>query len=61
MAGLFDVWHQGPDQDPMYTFTILTTDSAKPLEWLHDRMPVIFRDQGTLLAMLGPFGSLSGD
>lgn len=41
MAGLFDVWSAGDDIAPLYTYTILTTDSSKRLAWLHDRMPVL--------------------
>ena len=33
MAGLFDVWSAGADDAPLYTYTILTTDSSKRLEW----------------------------
>ena len=33
MAGLFDVWSAGEVTEPLYTFTILTTDSSKRLAW----------------------------
>lgn len=33
MAGLFDVWSSGADAAPLYTYTILTTDSSKRLQW----------------------------
>ena len=33
MAGLFDVWSAGELSEPLYTFTILTTDSSKRLAW----------------------------
>ena len=33
MAGLFDVWTAGNDSAPLYTYTILTTDSSKRLAW----------------------------
>ena len=33
MAGLFDVWFSSTDDAPLYTYTILTTDSSKRLEW----------------------------
>ena len=33
MAGLFDVWTPGDDSAPLYTYTILTTDSSKRLAW----------------------------
>lgn len=37
----------GADQpkEVMYTYTILTTESSKELQWLHDRMPVILKDE----------------
>eukprot|EP01023_Acetabularia_acetabulum_P017686 TRINITY_DN18874_c1_g1_i1.p1 TRINITY_DN18874_c1_g1~~TRINITY_DN18874_c1_g1_i1.p1 ORF type:complete len:366 (+),score=46.78 TRINITY_DN18874_c1_g1_i1:120-1100(+) len=44
MAGLFDKWC-GPDEQILYSFTILTADSSKRIEWLHNRMPVILRNQ----------------
>lgn len=36
----------------MYTFTIVTTDASKQLDWLHDRMPVILPDSASLAAWL---------
>jgi putative SOS response-associated peptidase YedK len=45
MAGLWDTW-QGPE-GPLHTYTILTCDASKRLEWLHDRMPVILRDRAS--------------
>lgn len=38
-AGLFEVWRRG--DEPLTTFTILTTGSAAGLEFLHDRSPVV--------------------
>ena len=43
-AGLYDSWTQ-PDGQILYTYTILTTESSKRLEWLHNRMPVILRTE----------------
>lgn len=39
------MYHQGSDEKH-YTYTIITTDSNKQLNFLHDRMPVIF-DNGS--------------
>lgn len=39
-AGLWDTWRRA-DGSVMESYTILTTAASKPLEWLHDRMPVI--------------------
>ncbi|KAK6940450.1 SOS response associated peptidase (SRAP) [Dillenia turbinata] len=39
-AALYDSW-KNPDEEILYTFTILTTSSSSALSWLHDRMPVI--------------------
>lgn len=33
MAALYDVWHTGEDNELLGTFTILTTDSSKRLQW----------------------------
>ncbi|KAK4799294.1 hypothetical protein SAY86_024659 [Trapa natans] len=43
-AALYDSWI-GSDGEKLYTFTILTTSSSTALQWLHDRMPVIFGDK----------------
>ncbi|KAL0044513.1 hypothetical protein WJX82_010311 [Trebouxia sp. C0006] len=52
MAGLFDVWSGGADDAPLYTYTIMTTDSSKRLQWLHDRMPVILTSDEQVEAWL---------
>ncbi|KAL4428602.1 hypothetical protein ABPG77_008914 [Micractinium sp. CCAP 211/92] len=56
MAGLWDVW-DGPE-GPMHTYTILTCDSSKRLEWLHDRMPVILRTREAQETWLQPGDNL---
>jgi putative SOS response-associated peptidase YedK len=43
-AGLFDTWTSA-DGEKHYTYTILTTDSCKMLEWLHDRQPVFLTSE----------------
>jgi hypothetical protein len=44
MAGLWDcVQYEGSDEK-LYTYTIITTDSNKQLNFLHDRMPVILEN-----------------
>eukprot|EP01025_Chloroclados_australasicus_P052575 TRINITY_DN6132_c0_g2_i2.p1 TRINITY_DN6132_c0_g2~~TRINITY_DN6132_c0_g2_i2.p1 ORF type:complete len:416 (-),score=24.81 TRINITY_DN6132_c0_g2_i2:1341-2477(-) len=53
MAGLYDMWKQSEDDEPLYSFTILTTDCSKRIEWLHNRMPVILRSQSEQLTWLG--------
>jgi putative SOS response-associated peptidase YedK len=32
-------------REAMHTYTILTTESSPELQWLHDRMPVILKDE----------------
>ena len=44
MAGLYDVW-RSEDGRKLKSYTILTTDSGKKLQWLHDRMPVILKTE----------------
>lgn len=39
-AGVYDRWVD-PEGQELYSVAILTTDSAKSLAWLHDRMPVV--------------------
>ncbi len=40
LAGLWETWN-GPDENPLNTFTIITTDANTLLKELHNRMPVI--------------------
>ncbi|GAB9463880.1 hypothetical protein Gpo141_00001326 [Globisporangium polare] len=44
-AGLYDTWRNN-EGDEMHSFTILTTDAAPHIQWLHTRMPVILTDDG---------------
>lgn len=39
-AGLWEEWHQ-PGGNPVFTFTVLTTDANAFMQPIHDRMPVI--------------------
>ena len=43
-AGLWDEWHD-PDGAPLRTFTIITTDPNDLLRPIHNRMPVILREE----------------
>ncbi|KAF4367570.1 uncharacterized protein LOC115712155 [Cannabis sativa] len=43
-AALYDSW-ENSEGEIIYTFTIITTSSSPALQWLHDRMPVIFGDK----------------
>ncbi|XP_063283448.1 abasic site processing protein HMCES [Pelobates fuscus] len=40
MAGLFDCW-EAPNGELLYSYTIITVDSSKSMNWIHDRMPAI--------------------
>ena len=40
-AGLWDMVQYEGSEEKLYTYTIITTDSNKQLNFLHDRMPVI--------------------
>ena len=40
-AGLWDCVRYEDSEEKLYTYTIITTDSNKQLNFLHDRMPVI--------------------
>ncbi|KAF2744637.1 DUF159-domain-containing protein [Sporormia fimetaria CBS 119925] len=43
-AGLWDCVQYEGSQETIYTYTIITTDSNKQLNFLHDRMPVILEN-----------------
>ncbi|PWY88558.1 DUF159-domain-containing protein [Aspergillus heteromorphus CBS 117.55] len=40
-AGLWDCVEYEDSTEPLYTYTVITTDSNPQLQFLHDRMPVI--------------------
>ncbi|PNH05419.1 hypothetical protein TSOC_008321 [Tetrabaena socialis] len=52
LAGLYDTYTDA-NGETMYTVTIVTTDSSKPLVWLHCRMPVILTTQEEVAEWLG--------
>lgn len=39
MAGLWEVWNK--EAEPLFTFTIITTENNELMKQIHDRMPVI--------------------
>ena len=46
MGGLWSAWRAkdgAPDEPPLLSCTILTTDAVGPLQQVHDRMPLILR------------------
>lgn len=45
-AGLWEVWRPQPDADPVFSFTILTTEPNALVRPIHDRMPVILPRSG---------------
>ncbi|KAG8185210.1 hypothetical protein JTE90_025882 [Oedothorax gibbosus] len=40
MAGLFDVW-KGPQNECIYSYSVITLDSSKSFAKIHERMPAI--------------------
>ncbi|XP_031477592.1 uncharacterized protein LOC116248767 isoform X1 [Nymphaea colorata] len=55
-AALYDSWTNA-EGEVIHTFTILTTRCSSALEWLHDRMPVIFGDDDSKNAWLSSLPS----
>ena len=55
-AGLWDVWRPAasPEADPLYTCTILTTEANELVGTVHDRMPVILKDEEAWELWLDP-------
>lgn len=41
MAGLFDCWEPPNGGEPLYSYTVITVDASKAMNWIHDRMPAI--------------------
>ncbi|RMH21241.1 MAG: SOS response-associated peptidase, partial [Gemmatimonadetes bacterium] len=64
-AGLWECWERGPE--PLYTFTIVTTEPCEAVRPVHDRMPAVLdgeareawldreADPERLKALLGPY------
>ncbi|TYG62034.1 hypothetical protein ES288_D07G195900v1 [Gossypium darwinii] len=50
-AALYDSW-ENSEGEKLHTFTILTTSASSTFQWLHDRMPVILGDKGSIDAWL---------
>jgi len=48
LAGLYDCVTLEDEKEPLWTFTIVTTDANKEFSWLHDRQPVILSTQKEL-------------
>jgi putative SOS response-associated peptidase YedK len=46
LAGLYEFWRPGPEEDWLVTVTVLTTDAVGPLAAIHDRMPLIIGPSG---------------
>lgn len=46
LAGLYEFWRPGADEEWLVTVTVLTTDSIGPLATIHDRMPVMIDPSG---------------
>ena len=45
MAGLWDKWIDDNNKE-YHTYTVITTEPAKPISHIHNRMPVILNDDG---------------
>jgi len=58
MAGLWEEWRP-KEGDPLFTFTILTTESTSGIRDIHPRMPVILPDEAAR-RWLGPVAGPSG-
>ncbi|RPD77082.1 DUF159-domain-containing protein [Lentinus tigrinus ALCF2SS1-7] len=52
LAGLWDRVILEGSTEPLWTFTIVTTDANKEFSWLHDRQPVILPDEAALSVWL---------
>lgn len=37
MAGLFDCWTPPGGGEPLYTYTIITVEASRAMDWVHDR------------------------
>ncbi|XP_030062577.1 abasic site processing protein HMCES isoform X1 [Microcaecilia unicolor] len=58
MAGLFDCWEPHDGGDPLYSYTVITVNASKCMNWLHDRMPAILDGDEAIQKWLN-FGEVS--
>ncbi|XP_056380804.1 abasic site processing protein HMCES [Hyla sarda] len=58
MAGLFDCWEPPGGGDPLYSYTVITVDASKSMNWIHDRMPAILESDEQIRKWLD-FGEVS--
>ncbi|OJT01568.1 hypothetical protein TRAPUB_7964 [Trametes pubescens] len=52
LAGLWDCAILEGSTEPLWTFSIVTTDACKEFSWLHERQPVILPDEAALSTWL---------
>ena len=47
MAGLYEIWRdpEGPEDERLWSFTVITTDANDELRHIHDRMPAMLREE----------------
>ncbi|OCT85834.1 hypothetical protein XELAEV_18024003mg [Xenopus laevis] len=58
MAGLFDCWEPPSGGEPLYSYTVITVDSSKTMNCIHDRMPAILDGDEAIRKWLD-FGEVS--
>ncbi len=49
LAGLYDRWKNPATGEWVYSYTVLTTDSNKSSDWLHDRLPLILDESAAAI------------
>lgn len=59
IAGIFDIWFD-ENENPLYSFTIVSMASDAILNWLHPRTPVILGSEVQIASWLN-FGEVSGE
>lgn len=58
MAGIFDCWRPADGGDILYSYTVITVDASKTMDWVHDRMPAILDGDEAVRRWLD-FGEIS--
>lgn len=54
VAGLFDKWSAGANEDPLYTYTIITVESHPEFGSIHHRMPAVLEGDAAVRTWLDP-------
>lgn len=45
MAGIFDVWQPSSEEEPLYSYSVITLEAKAPFRSIHHRVPAVLKDE----------------